>query len=429
MKKILIATDNKFWLESFGSQKRISSLCRFILKKNYRILLFFVGLMDSDDMAMLKSNYKNMEVYRMQRKAVKKASETKLDKFRKRLQRIHQKAIDIKVMIYPEPFFSKKPKQLETKKSNKLDLIKSKERTLSDFHSLEHKEGFRKFCYEKKIDIILVEYIRLSYLVKDSIESIADDTIKLIDTHDVMHERCQSFHKHREIHWINITKDEETEALKLFDVIIAIQSNDAEKFREMLPEKQIIVAGFPSHVVSPEISSKIPITIAYIASHDPANKHAIEYFFEKVWLALKDRFNDKVEFNIYGKVCEFFESSIELPGVSLMGFRENLEEIYREADIVINPVLFGGGLKIKNVEALCYSKPLVTTSAGTNGLEEGINKAFLVCDSAESMIKDISLIIENPEKRTALANAAYEFSKRNFGEDKIYRELLDTINV
>jgi glycosyltransferase involved in cell wall biosynthesis len=365
----------------------------------------------------------------MQRKAVKKASETKLDKFRKRLQRIHQKAIDIKVMIYPEPFFSKKPKQLETKKSNKLDLIKSKERTLSDFHSLEHKEGFRKFCYEKKIDIILVEYIRLSYLVKDSIESIADDTIKLIDTHDVMHERCQSFHKHREIHWINITKDEETEALKLFDVIIAIQSNDAEKFREMLPEKQIIVAGFPSHVVSPEISSKIPITIAYIASHDPANKHAIEYFFEKVWLALKDRFNDKVEFNIYGKVCEFFESSIELPGVSLMGFRENLEEIYREADIVINPVLFGGGLKIKNVEALCYSKPLVTTSAGTNGLEEGINKAFLVCDSAESMIKDISLIIENPEKRTELANAAYEFSKRNFGEDKIYRELLDTINV
>ena len=111
-----------------------------------------------------------------------------------------------------------------------------------------------------------------------------------------------------------------------------------------------------------------------------------------------------------------------------MGFRENLEEIYREADIVINPVLFGGGLKIKNVEALCYSKPLVTTSAGADGLEEGINKAFLVCDSAESMIEDISIIIENPEKRTELANAAYEFSKRTFGEDKIYRELLDTIN-
>ena len=82
--------------------------------------------MDSDDMAMLKSNYKNMEVYRMQRKAVKKASETKLDKLRKRLQWIHRKAIDIKVMIYPEHIFSKKPKQLETKKPNKLDLIKSK---------------------------------------------------------------------------------------------------------------------------------------------------------------------------------------------------------------------------------------------------------------------------------------------------------------
>ena len=111
------------------------------------------------------------------------------------------------------------------------------------------------------------------------------------------------------------------------------------------------------------------------------------------------------------------------------GFSNSIDEIYDNGDIVISPVFFGGGLKIKNIEALCHSKPLVTTTFGAIGIENGINKAFLVCDSAESMIKDISLLIESHEKRTELANAAYEFSKRTFREETIYRELLDTINV
>ena len=100
-----------------------------------------------------------------------------------------------------------------------------------------------------------------------------------------------------------------------------------------------------------------------------------------------------------------------------------MKEAYCDADIVINPVFLGGGLKIKNVEALCYGKPLVTTTVGAEGLEQGIDKAFFVCDSAENMVAKLSELIEKPQLRLDISQKAHEFARENFDEDRVYQDL------
>jgi len=65
-------------------------------------------------------------------------------------------------------------------------------------------------------------------------------------------------------------------------------------------------------------------------------------------------------------------------GYSENGEMPNLKSIYDLSDIVINPLTIGTGLKIKSIEALGFSKALISTSVGADGLENGINSAFLL---------------------------------------------------
>ena len=49
MKTILLVTDNRYWRESIGSQKRIAALCRH-LEQRYALHVLFLGKLNADDM-------------------------------------------------------------------------------------------------------------------------------------------------------------------------------------------------------------------------------------------------------------------------------------------------------------------------------------------------------------------------------------------
>ena len=51
-----------------------------------------------------------------------------------------------------------------------------------------------------------------------------------------------------------------------------------------------------------------------------------------------------------------------------LGFLPDLHEFLLAQDVMLNPVLLGGGIKTKAVEALAYGKPVVSTASGAAGL-------------------------------------------------------------
>jgi glycosyltransferase involved in cell wall biosynthesis len=65
------------------------------------------------------------------------------------------------------------------------------------------------------------------------------------------------------------------------------------------------------------------------------------------------------------------------------GFVNDINEYYLAADIFINPVIDGGGIKTKIVEALGYNVSLITTQSGAIGISKQItgNKMMVVADN------------------------------------------------
>jgi len=82
------------------------------------------------------------------------------------------------------------------------------------------------------------------------------------------------------------------------------------------------------------------------------------------------------------------------------------------------------GLKIKCIEALAHSKPLVSTPIGAKGLEKGKNKALFIINTEKEFIKKISKLFTNKQLYERTSKNAHNFMKKYNEENlKTLREV------
>ncbi len=403
MKKIILVTDVRFWQASKGSENRILRLIKYFILKDLNIVLFFADSLTEDEHRNIKDISANIKVIN------KNITINKILLCLKR-SAIFKKA---KRALSRDNYIGNLYINWKIKRESRLD----------NFYSEDYLFLFQNLVKIERPDIIFVEYIKFHFLIKNSEYLIPDKCITVIDTHDVMHERCARFHEKDVPHWINISKEEERNALGTFDVIVGIQSSDSNKLKSLLPKKEIITIGYHDKIREPRFNEAKEVKLIYIGCASPANRRAIIYFNDYIYPILYKRFKGKIKLNVYGDVCNILHKKRINKEISLNGFVTDIDLIYRDTDIVINPIEIGGGLKIKNVEALCYSKPLVTTSVGAEGMEDGINNAFMVCDDKDSMINVLSELISSFELREQLSFKAHSFAKERFSEKYIYKDL------
>ena len=126
---------------------------------------------------------------------------------------------------------------------------------------------------------------------------------------------------------------------------------EAKRFRELVPNKcPVVVAG---HCVeyfgdNEHRQQKTGVSIGYLASNNAANAEALSWFLEFVWkeFALA---NPDAKLVIAGTVCDSLSGSHA--SIDVLGSVNKCVDFYRRVDVVVNPVQFGTGLKIKNLEA------------------------------------------------------------------------------
>jgi glycosyltransferase involved in cell wall biosynthesis len=394
--RLLIATDRDFWKADIGSRKRISNLCKYLSRQNLELYLFLSlggrGLSQEEE-AVLRENYcfSGIRVYEIRKPAG--TATGKLRAFLGKLKKQDQRCV--------EP-------------------------VLADFHDQCLKASFDIYAREICPEVVLVEYIRLAYLVDELPEQITT----IIDTHDVMHLRYESFKSAGRPHWLKITREEEAAVLSRFDVVLAIQGAERTYLEALLgKEKSVIETGMDFDPVPLDEPQGEVITIGFVGSHDAQNVHGISFFIDKVWGALRLRTDKELVLAVAGSVGDILGRSASCPGIRLLGKVSDLEAFYRQATIVVNPVFIGGGLKIKSVEALSFGKPLVTTSTGARGLEDGAGLAYWCADTADQFVEKLLRLIESAEERAKLRDGARAYARENFAADVVYRDLLASIGL
>jgi glycosyltransferase involved in cell wall biosynthesis len=98
-------------------------------------------------------------------------------------------------------------------------------------------------------------------------------------------------------------------------------------------------------------------------------------------------------------------------------------------DIVVNPVLYGAGLKIKTVEAFGYGLPLVTTEEGARGLPPEGRDACLIAANEDDFAACIATLASDLEMRRILGRAGSSFACSRLTPEACFRPLIDVLRA
>jgi len=170
------------------------------------------------------------------------------------------------------------------------------------------------------------------------------------------------------------------------------------------------------------LSTEKVLLMVGIYSYGP-NKDGADYFIREVYPRIA-RADARVEAWFAGASRESLECHANPPaGVKLLGFVDSLAEVYRRARVVICPIRYGGGTRIKLVEAAAWGKPIVTTTLGAEGLGMVPGEHALFADEAEGFAAACLRLLDDQDLPNRLGTAARELADRNFRRENVVRNL------
>ena len=264
---------------------------------------------------------------------------------------------------------------------------------------------------------IIVEYIFSAPVFA----AVPADTLKIVDTIDVFSRKEDQVLSYGIADPLACGEEEERHALLHADVIVAIQSREARLLKDLVPEREVILVGIDLDVVGgPREGEVIPDSIVVVASDNALNVHGFGAFLRECWPVIK-RARPEATLHVVGRVGD--ACRVDDPAIRYSGWIDDLDQIYREASVVINPTVAGTGLKIKSVQALAHGKPLVAWPNGVEGLDHAAEPPFRECRSWQEFAHAVVSLLTSDTERRELSALALAYAKKEFAADAVYAAL------
>ncbi len=140
------------------------------------------------------------------------------------------------------------------------------------------------------------------------------------------------------------------------------------------------------------------------------NYEAVEFIAEKIYPLLKQQsaFNFKILIcgkNLPQAIQKKLSGKTE---IIYCGFVDEIEKYIDGSDVMINPILSGGGVKTKAIDTLARNKTVISTKTGAEGIDPNVcgNKLIITPDNDWNVF--VNAIIENIDKEENIPTAFFE---------------------
>jgi succinoglycan biosynthesis protein ExoO len=217
--------------------------------------------------------------------------------------------------------------------------------------------------------------------------------------------------------------DEATEMrlLEQADAVVAIQADEADIVRRLLPDQRVIVAPMIAKPVSlPQPG--VGYETLFVGSDTAANVDGLRWFIDEVWPAVVTA-ESRATLQVAGTVGQAVGSVPDT--VNLLGRLPDLSALYQKVAVVVSPLRGGSGLKIKLVEALANGKSIVATNVTMQGIEAMGAGAVEVVDDSAGFAAAVNRLLADPELRRVRGGAALAAANTIFGPARGHAELAD----
>lgn len=278
-----------------------------------------------------------------------------------------------------------------------------------EWYYIEVEEKVRALFRKKKYDIVWLQYSFESKVL----ERLKEKAFTVIDTQDIYAYRNLMYQRKKRIpEGFYMTRRQEKESLSRADLVVAIQNQEEEYFKNLMRgyATQCITLG--DMVEFHKSKSGNEKVFGFIGAENDANVLGIEWLAKEV-LPIVHKAMPESKCIIAGGICKLIDDN---KYYNKIGKVSSLQEYYDQISFAINPIQNGTGLNIKGIEALSYGKPLVSTDVGAKGLSDAQN-AMLVCKNARQFAEQILVLLHDKQKCFFMGKEAekfiYKYNERN----------------
>lgn len=211
------------------------------------------------------------------------------------------------------------------------------------------------------------------------------------------------------------------------DAILAVSEEDAASYRRLGATPPLHVAPVGMEAADwPDRSGRgAPGTLAFLGSLDwRPNLEAVRWFVGDIWPRVRAEVPD-ARFLLAG--------SNPPPGLAASGRKEGIEFRGRVADArqflssgtaMVVPVLSGGGIRVKILEAMALGVPVVSTRFGAVGIAAREGLELLLADDSEEFAAACVRLLREPAWAAALGRAGRSRILEGYGARAIASEIL-----
>jgi glycosyltransferase involved in cell wall biosynthesis len=146
-----------------------------------------------------------------------------------------------------------------------------------------------------------------------------------------------------------------------------------------------------------------------------------------LWIAeeLQPRLAGKARLHIAGsRAPEWLRTRLQASGVTFAGEVPDASAYLRGMRVVIAPILSGGGMRIKILEAMAAGKAVVSTTIGAEGIDAIPNEHLVIADDADTFAAAIAELLRDPSRTRALGDAARLFVRSRYATGVLARGLV-----
>ncbi len=188
-----------------------------------------------------------------------------------------------------------------------------------------------------------------------------------------------------------------------------------------LPRVEVVPNGYRL-VAEPlgKVAVGSPPTILFQGTlRYPPNADAARYLIEDVQPAIARVLPDTVV-RLVGVATPAIAALGDRPGVTVVGQVPDIDTELARADVVLVPIRFGSGTRLKILEAFAHRIPVVSTSLGAEGLDAVDEHHLLIADTPNAIAAACARLLEDEELRARLVDNAHRLFVARYQADRVH---------
>jgi glycosyltransferase involved in cell wall biosynthesis len=155
--------------------------------------------------------------------------------------------------------------------------------------------------------------------------------------------------------------------------------------------------------------------------HYPPNAQGVLWFAEHIFPQVLAQAPDAV-LTVIGKQPPAALASLGIPPANLevTGYVDDPRPYLRETGAFIVPLLAGGGMRVKILDAWCWGLPLVSTAVGAEGIAATPGEDILLADAPADFAAAVVRLLRDPALNAQIAAAGRRSAEQQYDWRKIY---------